>query len=84
MEVQQSYLYSLQDQDQITSITLLHQSPHNLKNHYDDYIRQMPHSRQSLVNAFTQQSLRISSSHMQPSDMYIGAYISTSLVATQK
>jgi hypothetical protein len=45
---------------------------------------QMPQSRESPVNAFTQQPLRISSSQMQHSDTDIGAYISTSLVATQK
>jgi hypothetical protein len=38
MELQQAYLCALEDQDQITAITLLHQSPHNLKNHYVDYI----------------------------------------------
>jgi hypothetical protein len=38
MKVQQAYLCALEDQDQITVITLFHQSPHNLKNHYDDYI----------------------------------------------
>jgi hypothetical protein len=44
----------------------------------------MSHSRESLVNAFTQQPLKISTSQMQPSDTDIGAYISTPLVATQK
>jgi hypothetical protein len=68
MEVQQAYLFALEDQDQITAITLLHQSPHNLKNHYADYISEIPHSRESPINTFTQQPLRISSSQMQHSN----------------
>jgi hypothetical protein len=36
-------------------------SPDNLKNHYDDCICQIPHSRKSPVNAVTQIPLRISS-----------------------
>jgi hypothetical protein len=67
MEVQQAYLYALEDQDQIDAITLLHQSPHNLKNHYAGYFHQMPYCWESPVNAFTKQQLRISSSHMQHS-----------------
>jgi hypothetical protein len=67
MEVQQACLSAIEDQDQITAITILHQSTHNLKNHYADYIHQMPYSRENPVNAFTQQPLRISSSQLQNS-----------------
>jgi hypothetical protein len=41
--------------------------PQNLKNHYADYIRQMPHSWESPVNAVSRQLQRISSSLMQHS-----------------
>jgi hypothetical protein len=37
--MQQANLCALEDHDHITAITLLPQSPHNLKNHYDDYSR---------------------------------------------
>jgi hypothetical protein len=47
MTVHRAYLCALQDPDQITAVRLLHQSPHNLKNHYAGYISQMPHSRGS-------------------------------------
>jgi hypothetical protein len=67
MEVQLAYLCAREDQDQITAITLLHQCPHNIKNHYADYIHQVPHSRESPVNVVTRQLLRISASHMQHS-----------------
>jgi hypothetical protein len=41
--------------------------PQNLKNHYADYIRQMPHSWESPVNAVSRQLQRISSSLMKHS-----------------
>jgi hypothetical protein len=59
--VQQASAPILVQQAYLCSITL-HQSPHNIKNHYADYIHQMPHARESLVNAVTWQLLRISSS----------------------
>jgi hypothetical protein len=45
MAVHRAYLCALQDPDQVTAVRLLHQSPHNLENHYAGYISQMPHSR---------------------------------------
>jgi hypothetical protein len=57
MAVQLAYLCALQDPDEITAVAPLQQSPQHLKNHYADYIGQMPqysrgsqHSRQENIN----------------------------------